>query len=140
MSNATLMAPVFMHVALLFFILVKMGRARAQAVRSREVKIRQIALSSQAWSDEVKKVSNNYINQLQLPVVMYVAVAFYIILGKVDMVAVGLAWLFVITRLVHAYIHITSNFVLHRFRAFVAGVFLLMAMWGWLAIRLYITG
>lgn len=140
MSNASLMAPVFVHVALLFFTLIKMGRARANAVRSGDVKMRQIALASDAWPDDVKKVSNNYMNQLQLPLVMYAVVAFFILLGKVDVVAVILAWAFVASRLVHAYIHIGSNFVLNRFKAFVAGVFVLMTMWIWLALRVYVLG
>lgn len=140
MSNASLMAPVFVQVALLFFTLVKMGQARANAVRSGDVKMRQIALSGEDWPDDVKKVSNNYMNQLQLPLMMYAVAGFFMILGKVDMVAVVLAWTFVATRIVHSYIHIGSNFVLNRFRAFVSGVFVLMALWIWLALRVYIIG
>ena len=47
-----------------------------------------------------------------------------------------MAWLFVLTRLLHAYIHTGSNFVRHRFNAFALGVFILLAMWIIFAVRI----
>jgi hypothetical protein len=134
------MAPVFTLIALTFFIIARMGMGRAGAITAGNIKIRDIALSDQAWADDIKKVSNNYGNLLQLPVIMYVAVAFFIVLGKVDLLAVVLAWGFALARLAHTYIHIGSNHVPRRFRIFGLGIAFLIAMWVWLALRIYITG
>ncbi len=140
MSNAAIMMPVFAQIALTFGVLLKVGTSRAAAVKAREVKISDIALSGEAWSNNIKKTSNNYNNQLQMPVLMYAAVAFCIMLDKVDLVAIVLAWAFVISRYAHAIIHIRSNHVVRRFKVFLTGGFILMALWVWLALRLYAIG
>jgi hypothetical protein len=40
-----------------------------------------------------------------------------------------MAWLFVLSRLVHAVIHTTTNYVPRRFCAFLFGVVVLLLMW-----------
>ena len=59
-----------------------------------------------------------------------------IITRHADCLFVVMAWLFVLTRLVHAYIHTGSNYVRHRFNAFAVGVFILLAMWIIFAVRI----
>ena len=49
--------------------------------------------------------------------------------GKFDAVQVSLAWVFVITRYVHAFIYIGFNYVPLRLAAFLAGVFTLVVIW-----------
>ena len=59
------------------------------------------------------------------------------------MIAVGcmiLAWIFVLARLVHAYIHTGSNVVLHRSMAIGVSAIALVAMWVIFAVRILITG
>lgn len=140
MSNSALLLPVLVNLALLFFVLARMGMSRTKAVVSGKTKIRDIALSEQAWSDEVKKISNSYRNQLQLPLVFYACVLFFMVLARVDTVVVILAWAFVAARFWHAYIHLTSNHVPTRFRIFGIGIVVLIAMWVWLAVRVYFIG
>jgi hypothetical protein len=41
----------------------------------------------------------------------------------------GLAWAYVGLRLVHTYVHLTSNVVLTRFRVFVLSMLTLTALW-----------
>ena len=140
MSNAAIMAPVFALIALTFATLLKVAGSRYMAVKLREVKLSDVALSSQGWSIKVKKVSNNYNNQLQLPILFYIAIGFFILLAKVDAVAVVLAWAFVASRYVHTFIHIGSNNVGNRFFAFLFGSFMLATLWVWLALRFYVIG
>jgi len=47
-----------------------------------------------------------------------------------------MAWLFVVSRLVHAYIHLTSNHLGNRFAAFATGVLILLVMWVIFAVRI----
>jgi hypothetical protein len=49
-----------------------------------------------------------------------------------------LEWLFVLSRIVHAYIHCTSNIVQWRFRAFGFGMLVLMIMWIIFAVRILV--
>ena len=47
-----------------------------------------------------------------------------------------LSWLFVLSRIVHAYIHVTSNRVPRRFFAFIFGVAVLAIMWVYFAVQI----
>ena len=51
---------------------------------------------------------------------------------------VVMAWIFVLSRLAHAYIHTTSNHVPTRFRAFAVGMLVLLLMWIIFAVRILI--
>jgi len=59
-----------------------------------------------------------------------------IITRKADIVLVTMSWVFVVTRLVHASIHTTSNKIAWRFQAFALGVVILMLMWIIFAVRI----
>ena len=48
---------------------------------------------------------------------------------QADLLFVVLAWVFVVLRLLHAAIHVTSNHVGRRFAAFAASVVVLAIMW-----------
>lgn len=140
MSNTAIMLPVFAQIALTFAMLIKMGTARIAALKAKEVKVADVSLSGEAWSINVKKISNNFNNQFQMPVLFYLVIAFAIMLNKVDLIAILLSWGFVASRYVHSFIHIRSNHVARRFRAYTIGVFIVMALWIWLALRLYLIG
>jgi hypothetical protein len=49
-----------------------------------------------------------------------------------------LAWFFVASRCVHAFIHVTSNHVPRRFFAYAAGVFIMAIFWLELIARLIV--
>jgi Uncharacterized protein conserved in bacteria len=91
--------------------------------------MREVALSGEAWPDRIRKISNAFQNQFELPVIFYLLVGLILITNSVDGILVWLAWGFVATRCLHALIHTTTNVVLHRFYAYLAGFILLAAMW-----------
>lgn len=136
MSVAAILAPVFALVALLFFLTGRMAATRVGAIKAGEIKMRDIALGQNAWSDPVQQTSNAYANNLQLPVLFYALVAFAMLTKEADLLFVVMAWLFVASRYAHAYIHITSNNVPRRFNAFAAGVLVLGLMWVIFAARI----
>ncbi|MBZ6076881.1 MAPEG family protein [Microvirga puerhi] len=137
MSITAVLLPVFVQVGLTFVILFWMGRSRYGALRAGEVKIPDIALGERNWPGGVQKIANAYQNQFELPVLFYAIVALALITKKADLIFVVMSWLFVVTRLVHAGIHVTSNRVPQRFRAFVAGVLILLLMWIIFALRIF---
>lgn len=137
MSIQAVLLPVFVQVALTFVLLFWTGISRLGAVRRGETKVSSVALGQQNWPPNVMQIANSYNNQLQAPVLFYVLVALTLIVRRADMLFVVMSWLFVVSRLLHAYIHVTSNHVVHRFRTFVVGVVILMAMWTIFAARLF---
>ena len=66
-----LLLPAFTHVALVFFVGGRMGRARFQAARAGLVKVKDIAVDGAKWPEDVKKIANNYQNQFEVPVLFY---------------------------------------------------------------------
>lgn len=139
MSDVRMLFPVFVQVGLTFVLLLAMGRARAGAARRGEVKIKDIALGQRAWPDRVTQISNAFHNQLELPLLFYVAVAFIMLTRTGDVAQHMLAWMFVALRLAHAWIHTTSNQVIRRFYVYLAGAVVLIAMWVVLAVRVVLA-
>jgi len=129
MSIKMILLPVFVEVALTFALMFLMGRARVAAVKSGQTKMADVALGQLNWPPKVQQISNSYASQFQVPVLFYVLTVLAIVTHHADYLFLVLAWLFVITRLVHAYIHTGSNYVRHRFNAFLIGAIILMAMW-----------
>jgi hypothetical protein len=121
--------PLVVQVALIFGLLFWMGGARVGAIRRREVRMADIAITQSNWPPGIQQIANCYGNQFQLPVLYLVLTALVMILRKADIVFVVLAWVFVLSRVVHAAIHTTGNDVQLRFYAFLFGAVVLLMMW-----------
>jgi hypothetical protein len=129
MSIATILLPVFVQVALTFVLIFTLGTSRMAVLKRGEVRIPDIALGQRNWPARQQQISNCYDNQFQLPVLFYVLTILAIVTRHADYLFVVLAWIFVVSRLVHAYIHCTSNYVRYRFLSFAIGLIVLIAMW-----------
>jgi hypothetical protein len=139
MSVEAILLPVFVLVALTFVLLFMTGRARVASVRRGETKVRDIALGQTNWPERITQIGNSYNSQFQLPILFYVLVILAYVLRKADLLFVVLSWVFVATRLAHAYIHVTSNRVSWRFNAFALGYAVLAVMWIIFAMRILIA-
>jgi hypothetical protein len=140
MSVSSLLLPVFVQVGLTFFIMFWMGLLRRQALSSGAVKPADIALRQPNWPPRALQIANCFHNQLELPVLFYVAVAFILITSTNSLLFVILAWVFVLSRLVHAYIHTGANDVFSRSMALGVGAIALVVMWIVLALRVLLSG
>src|SRR6185503_3065083 len=139
MTIQMVLLPLFLQVALTFGLLVWMAWARTGSVSRGEVKMRDIALGQPAWPAKATQISNCYDSQFQIPLLFYVLVILAWITKHADLIFVVMAWIFVLLRLAHAYIHTTSNHVPTRFRAFAAGIFVLLVMWIIFAVRILLA-
>jgi hypothetical protein len=139
MNIQMVLLPVFVQVALTFALLFWMATARTQSVRRGETKMRDMALGQPAWPAKVTQIGNSYHSQLQLPLLFYVLVIFAWMTKQADTIFLVMAWIFVLSRLVHAYIHTTSNRVPMRFNAFATGAIVLLLMWIVFAVRILIA-
>jgi hypothetical protein len=138
MTIQMVLLPVFVQVALTFALLIWMARARTSSVSRGETRIRDIALRQPAWPAQATQISNCYDSQFQLPVLFYVLVILAWVTRQADLVFVVTAWIFVLARLAHAYIHTTSNHVPTRFWVFAVGMLVLLLMWIIFAVRILI--
>jgi hypothetical protein len=125
----SLLYPMLGQVLLTFVLILWTGRVRTREIRAKRVRIRDIALAGDAWPDDVKKISNNMHNQYETPILFYVLCGVAIYVGATGILMTLLAWAYVVSRLVHTAIHVTSNNVPRRFFAYTAGLAVLILMW-----------
>ncbi len=129
MSFQVVLLPLFAQVALTIVLLFWMGTARVGAIKRKETRMSDVALGQLNWPPRVQQISNCYASQFQVPVLFYVLFILVIVTRHADLLFVVLAWVFVLMRVLHAYIHTGTNYVPHRFNAFLAGVVVLLVMW-----------
>ena len=129
MNFNALLLPLVVQVALTLGLIVWASALRWQAIRSGTTQVREIALGQPGWPENVTKVSKAYESQLELPVLYYLLVALVLLVAPATPGMVALSWLFVLSRLFHALIHVTTNNIPRRFLVFLAGVAILTLMW-----------
>jgi hypothetical protein len=136
MSIQTVLFPLFVEVVLTLVLAVWLGVVRTQAIRSGKVHPRDIALREPNWPTRVLQVGNAYQNELELPLLFYVLTILSIITRHADLIFVLLAWVFVVLRLIRAYIHVTDNRVSNRGMVFGASTIVLAVMWAIFIVRI----
>jgi hypothetical protein len=139
MSMQAMLMPVFAQVALTFVLLFWMSILRIQAIRQGKVAPHAIALREPNWPPRAIQIGNAYHNQLETPLLFYALILLALETRTADSVLLVLSWLFVVSRFVHAYIHITSNRVDRRGPVFLVGAIGLALMWIIVAARLTIA-
>jgi hypothetical protein len=141
MSVQAVLLPVFVQIALTLVLMFWMGGARVAAIRGGKATIRDTALGQPNWPPRVAQIGNCYHNQFQAPLLFYAVVILALLTRKADLLLVVLSWLFVAFRIVHAVIHCSTNYVPHRFYAFLAGALVLTVMWVFFAVHiLFVSG
>jgi hypothetical protein len=139
MSVQAILGPVFALVALMFILLFRMGIARGDALKSGEVTPGGGSPRTVGWPKRAQQASDAYHNQLELPAFFYLLVVLAMITDDADRLFVAMAWVFVATRYVHAFVHVGANRLRNRFAWFSAGVFILLAMWLIYAYRILVA-
>lgn len=105
-------------------------KLRIDAVRNGDVKISVFRLyNSPDLPAKMQQVSRNYSNLFEMPILFYCAATLALVLQFDTPVMIFLSWLFVASRAVHSWIHITSNNVIRRLQAFMAGNICILLMW-----------
>jgi hypothetical protein len=139
MSMQAILMPVFAQVALTFVLLFWMQVLRLRAIRRGDVPEHSVALREPNWPARITQVANAFHNQLETPLLFYVLILLALVTKTADSILLVLSWLFVVSRFVHAYIHVTSNRIAHRSPVFLVGAIGLALMWIIVAARLTIA-
>ena len=134
MNRNLIFAPVLVQMLLTLTVYVLLVFAKIRATRTGLVDMARRALYDDAWPEGVIKINNNIRNQFELPVLFYVVSITLWTLDAVGVVVLAAAWLFALSRIVHAYVHIVPNYVPVRRRVFTFGwlmavVMTVLAVW-----------
>lgn len=136
MISNQIFLPVLVQILITISGYLLLGVRKSRAVKSNNVDLEKAALDNDAWPDYVRVVSNNIRNQFQVPVLFYVLCILFYSIDAVSAMVLYLAWAFVISRAIHAYIHMSSNFVPARFTVFTIGFIIIIVMVVFAAIAL----
>jgi len=128
MTVAMILLPLFVQVGLMFCLLFALGPVRWSAIKAGEVG-QDALLDRNAFPARPRQFANAFSNQFELPVLFFVLTILALFTRKADIVFVVLAWVFVLSRIVHALVHVTSNNIRLRFPAYLVGVVVLLIMW-----------
>lgn len=137
MTLGLVLAPVFLQVLLVFIVAGVMGLRRFKAIRSQNVKSSALVGDDRAWPKTALLAANAFRNQFEIPVLFYLLMIVAVITKQADTILIALAFVFVATRYVHAYIHVTTNRMPQRFYAYITGVAVLLVMWILFGAKIY---
>lgn len=133
MTSEDMLLPGLAMAGLTFMVWLRMYFERLGQMKRERIHPQAVATSAQMsarLSDT--RAADNFRNLFELPVLFYFALVVAVLTGQVSTVSLGLAWTFVLLRVVHSAIHCTYNKVMHRFMAYVAGACALWALLGYL--------
>jgi hypothetical protein len=138
--NAILYPGVAMAV-LTIGLLIYLGVARRRAVVRGEVGIEFYRLYNRgSQPDRLQQLHRHVHNHFEVPPLFYAALLFTFVADQVTALSVVLAWLFVLGRCVHSFIHLSSNRVSRRFMAFGFSTIVLLVLWLSLLVSLLVPG
>ncbi len=132
MSGFEMFWPMMAHALLIFCLYGLLVRRRAMVVSEGQVE-RSAFLENHAEPEKSRVVNKAIANQFELPVLFYAISILLFMMEADNLVTVSLAWLFVISRYLQAYMHITGNLPLRR-ASFMVGFVSLFLMWIWLVV------
>ena len=121
MSRDWIFVPVIFQVFLTLFVYLRLLQVKKRAVAEGRVDRTRVAPRDDAWPDYVIQLNNNIRNQFELPVLLYVLAIMLWLLDSVHGVAVAAATAFVLSRIVHAGIHLSINAIPPRRHTFTVG-------------------
>jgi hypothetical protein len=137
MSHASILFPMMALIGWTLSVLLLIPYQRFKAVLAGSVTVNDFKLGeSGRVPGEVSIPNRNYMNLLEIPILFYVVCLTYFVAQKNDPVALTIAWSYVGTRVIHSFIHLSYNKVIHRLLAFAASNVILTVLWGRLLLQL----
>lgn len=128
-ANAvSVLVPMLAVVALTFIAFVKMGGARAGAMKAMDPNFYRAHQGGQEPEAAATAV-RHYNNLFELPTLFYAGCLTAYALGAVSTWTLGFAWAYVAFRVVQSGVHLTYNNPAHRGFAFILGLLMVFALW-----------
>lgn len=140
MNDNAILLPMFVQVLLTGIVWLEMYRRRLGYTAANKIDPQSLADASdvRVVLKPVQAPANNLTNLFEIPVLFFAAILTIYASGIATTLLLGLAWAFVILRVVHSLVQLTSNEVMKRFFVYAASTFVLWAMWVMMAYRLFL--
>jgi hypothetical protein len=129
MSITAILAPLFVQVLLTLALGFGLAGLRGPLLVRGKVKPEDVSLRQPNWPPRALQFGYAFQNQFEVPVLFYVLTILALATKHADVVFVTLSWIFVLSRLIHALVHVSSNNLRARGGFFGIGVLVLTIMW-----------
>jgi len=119
MNQNLMYFPCLAMLLLTFIVLLRMFALRVSALRNKEIEMKYF----KTYNDEnapvlMVQASRHFSNLFEVPVLFYMVCTFSVITFHVDSKMLWAAWIYVFFRVIHAFIHLTSNKIVPRMMAY----------------------
>ena len=108
-----------------------------KAIKTREVKYRWFRAYKGSAPEYMLVARHHYKNFFEIPILFYVLCIVLYVFDDVSSIDIWIAWLFVIFKVVHSYVRMTSNHVPFRAYAYYGCAIVLFCGWVNLAIKIF---
>ncbi|MCO7250210.1 MULTISPECIES: MAPEG family protein [unclassified Pseudoalteromonas] len=133
-----LIVAMFTQVLLTFIVMYIMGKRRFSAAKKKTIEMKDfLTMDLEKAGSHVRLADRNFINQFEMPVLFFIACLTALQLNAVGTVFVGFAWAYVVLRIIHSFIHLTSNTLKARYYSFVISSFIMLIMWVLILITIF---
>ena len=130
MTESALVFPMLAMVLLTFSVAVVLFRARVRSVREGHTPVSYFRVFQGSPEPEfVAKPTRHFVNLFEVPTLFYAGCLAAMVTGTSSGLTLGIAWGYVGTRLLHAWIHLGGNRVRWRFRVYLTSWILLLTLW-----------
>mgnify|MGYP000026452558 CR=1 FL=1 len=128
MNPTLILWPMIIHALVTLFLYVPMSQTRVRTVKEGKVKASAYKLNDEEPA-ESKVFSNAIRNQNEIGVLFYAACLTAYVTTAPMAIAAVLAWLFIITKCAHVYVHVTSNRLRYRRPIFAIAYLMVILLW-----------
>ena len=135
MSELSLVYPMLALVLLTGGVLIVLFRSRVRMVREGLAPVSYFRVFQGSPEPEfAAKPARHFTNLFEAPTLFYAGCLAAMVTGVTGTALIALAWGYVAMRYLHAWIHLGSNRVRYRLRAYFASWLFLIAMWIYVAV------
>jgi hypothetical protein len=125
-----LIFPMAVYVFYMFAFAIFMFLTRVRSIREGKIPIKYFRVyDGDHLPERLELFSQHYENQFEVPILFLITCTVFIALDFATTTTLILAWVFVISRGFHAWIHLGKNEVQKRAAAFVIGWLAIFWMW-----------
>jgi hypothetical protein len=124
-----LVYPMFGQVALTFIFALFMLYVRVTEIKKGKTSFGYFRTFTGEASELVVKTGRHFSNLFEVPVIFFATVLLAIVMDLSDSAIYLFAWLFVISRVFHAFIHVFVKNIYPRMMAYMVGWICIIAMW-----------
>ena len=129
MENELIVYPAVLQILLTLILYVKNYFDNINSIKNDNVKVRHFKLYDGNIPEYVEVSRQTLKNQFELPILFYFLITIILVFDILTFTNLIFAWLFVISRYIHSFIRLTSNYIPYRARVFILGLFILICGW-----------